>query len=383
MWVDERRTSDQRGVIVQRAGHRMHRGDLQCLFVIQRGQHPRQPRRQHRLAGPRRTDHRQVVPTRRGELQRQPGLRLTKDISKIRTGSQTQRAGSNSSDQRLQLPLQARHQIAETCHTPHRHPGCQRRFGKIRRRYDRLFTTDGPSREQGRQHPPYRPHLPVQSELADQHGIPGRLPRNHPGSRENSYGQGDVIPRTTFRQRRRGQRQGDPPIWPSLPGIHHRRSDAVPCLGDRSISHPDHRRPRQTLRQIGLHRNQVPRDTAQRHRPRPRQCHAPTLLARQPSPRRENRMWMENGHGNKPTGSVGRVTDAECDSAAGEKHRCGPNRGGFVLDLPASYSATPANQHPSPDEPLTARPVGARRPPARSLDGHCPTSDTRRRRVDT
>ena len=107
MRIDERRPGDQRGVVVQHPGHRMHRRHLERLLVVQRRQHPRQPRRQHRLSGPGRADHRQVMTTGRRELQRQPRLRLTQHVRQIRTRPDPAPAGRDTRDQRLHLALQA------------------------------------------------------------------------------------------------------------------------------------------------------------------------------------------------------------------------------------------------------------------------------------
>ena len=75
---DERRAGHQGPRPGQDAQQRLDRRHLQGVPGLERGQQTGQPLGQHRLAGARRTDHEQVVPTRRGDLQREPRLVLAR-----------------------------------------------------------------------------------------------------------------------------------------------------------------------------------------------------------------------------------------------------------------------------------------------------------------
>ena len=61
-------------------GHGVHGGRRQALPLRQRWENPRETCRDHGLPGPGRTDHQHVMATGRGDLRRQPGLRLAHDI---------------------------------------------------------------------------------------------------------------------------------------------------------------------------------------------------------------------------------------------------------------------------------------------------------------
>jgi hypothetical protein len=61
---------------VTEAGDAVDAGDLEGLVEARGRQDPRQPPREHRLPGARRTDHQQVVSAGRGDLQRTSRSRL-------------------------------------------------------------------------------------------------------------------------------------------------------------------------------------------------------------------------------------------------------------------------------------------------------------------
>ena len=271
--IDERGSGHQRDVVVKGPGHRMHRRHLEGLLVVQRRQDPGQPTREHRLAGPWRPDHRQMVPARGRDLQRQPRLRLPEDVGEIRTAHPTHSDRRDARDQLLNLAPQAPDQIPQVPHPPHRHPGRQSSLGQIPDRHDRPFPTGGPGGQQRGQHTPHRPDLPVQSQLPDEHRAPGRPRRHHTRRSQNRNRQSDVVTGAALGQGGRRQRQRDPPIGPFLPRIHHRRPDPIPRLRHGGVTHPDHRRPWQTRRQIRLHRDQMAGHPGQGDRPGPRQRH--------------------------------------------------------------------------------------------------------------
>src|SRR5664279_1819101 len=271
--VDERGPGDQRSVLRQRPGHRVHRGHLQRLLGFQRRQHAGQPGRQHRLAGARRPDHRQVMPACGRDLQGQPGLRLPQHVGQVRHRPVVGGGCRLRRYEVVALPSQPRDQVGKAAHPVHPHPGRQRRLRDVPGRDHGAHPTGRTRRQQARQDAAHRPYRTVQTQLADQHSLPRATRRDTARRRENRYCQCDVVAGTAFGQCRRRQRQGDPAIRPFLPRIEHRSPHPITRLGDRRISHPDHRGPRQPGRQVRLDRHQMPGDPGQRHRPRPRERH--------------------------------------------------------------------------------------------------------------
>ena len=261
--------------------------------------------------------------TGRGELQRQPRLRLTQHIRQIRTRPHTHRTsaqhpGSAPATHPSNSPTRSARLATPHTDIPVANAASDRfPAGTIARSRPtaRAASRAGSTPRTGRT-------CPSKPKLPDQHRLPRRIQRNHPSRRENRYRQSNVIPRTTLGQRRRRQRQRDPTVRPPMPGIHHRRPNPIPRLSHRRIPHADHRRPRQTSSQIRLHRNQMTRrsrstppttsaPTSSGHlgpaqeAPTPPtethpDCHAHTLRQRQPTQPRRRRMCMKIGHGNNP-----------------------------------------------------------------------------------
>lgn len=256
----------------QPAGHRPDRGQLQRLVGAQLGQQADQPLGQHRLAGAGRPDQHQVVPAGRRDLQSQPAVVLPDHVQQIR-GPLGRRGHRVSRPGQPQVAGQPAQHLVQAGRPEHRQLLDQRGLGQGERR-DHHPPRPGPAGgEQAGQHAAHRAQPPVQGQLADQHRAV-QLPLGHRAAgREHPAGQGQVEVRAGLGQRRGRQGQGDPPVRPGAPGVHHRRAHPVLGLVQRRVRQPDQVHPGQPVADVRLDLHQPAVDPVQGHRPGPGQRH--------------------------------------------------------------------------------------------------------------
>ena len=186
---------------VERARHRVHRGDLDRLASLEIGQQPGQPRGQHRLAGARRPDQQQVVPAGGGDLEgrarlapapaRRPGRPAGARTARPRVGPGRSPARAPARGcRRRAAPRTSPRLPAPT--TPLPAPAAPRRR-------PRPAPRPGYRRHGGRdrgQHPAHRPEPSVEAELAEvddpvqpsRRSPPSEAPRPPPASPRRSPG---------------------------------------------------------------------------------------------------------------------------------------------------------------------------------------------------
>src|SRR5690349_22679741 len=87
--------------------------DLERLLAGERRQDPGQAAREHRLAGARRPTEQQVVPTRRGQLQRPPRPFLAMDVGKVLQAARRGQLGRLLERLRLPLAAEVRRRLGE------------------------------------------------------------------------------------------------------------------------------------------------------------------------------------------------------------------------------------------------------------------------------
>ncbi len=87
----QRCAADQPGRLAQRAGHRVHRADLERGGVVERRQQAGQPLGEHRLARAGRALQEHVVPARGRDLDGALGERLPRDVAQVRAASSRRR----------------------------------------------------------------------------------------------------------------------------------------------------------------------------------------------------------------------------------------------------------------------------------------------------
>lgn len=275
----ERRPGDQRRVPRQQPGHRVNRGDFQRLALRQRRQQPRKALREHRFAHPRRAGEHQVVGPGRGQLHREPGLRLPDHVDQIR---RRLRGGGVRLDPAVQGAGAAQPvlQLAQRAHAPHVDAVDQAGLGQVvgRDHHGRPAVALG-GQHRG-QHPAHRPDPPVQRQLAQQHRLVQPVPRVLPLRRQHRRRQSDVVDAAHFRQRRRRQRQRQPRLRPVVGAVADRRPDPVARLLQRGVRQPHQMHAGQTGRDVGLDLHDLSvhaahRDgerASQRHQPIPCRC---------------------------------------------------------------------------------------------------------------
>ena len=114
IWIDEPR-------------HRMDARHLERLLLLERRQDPRQPAREHRLAGSRRATEQEVVPSCRRELERTATTLLAAHVREIERPAPRLSVPDEELG-RLELAPQIRHGFGEMAHPDGLDSG-KRRFG--------------------------------------------------------------------------------------------------------------------------------------------------------------------------------------------------------------------------------------------------------------
>jgi hypothetical protein len=113
----------------------MDGGHLERLGIVQLGKDAGQARRQHRLSGPWRPDHRQVVSAGGGHLERPPGGALADDLAQVggrRLGRRLPRLGRRRRRPRVAQPLD---HCGQRLSRQYLGTGYQRRLGSTGRRH--------------------------------------------------------------------------------------------------------------------------------------------------------------------------------------------------------------------------------------------------------
>ena len=166
MWRPERRRGDERASRREEPGDRVDARDLERLLPRQRRQDPRQPARQHRLAGARRPDENEVVGPGSCNLERATSSLLAPDIGEIVAAAALQhRVGKRLVARYVDLAAEVRDDLGQV---PYRHrldPGQRGLGGRICSADD--AAQPDPLRALGdRQRSGHGPHPSVERELA-------------------------------------------------------------------------------------------------------------------------------------------------------------------------------------------------------------------------
>ena len=264
--------------------HRVDRRHLQGVRRLERRQQAGQPLGQHRLAGARRPDHEQVVPTCRGDLEREPRLVLARRRRAGRaaaagsaSGTPATTGSSSRHSARAQQPVAA-DQLGQAPRRQHPHPGHQRAPRRRCRPAPRPPRTPRRGRGQhGRQHPADGTHRAVQPELADvDHSAPRRSSRHQAGRRQHGDGDGQVEAAAGLGHRRRRQVDRQPPVGHRHARVGRGRLDPVGRLLARRIGQAADHELRQPLHEVRLDVDQGTVEPDQGHRPGAPQLHVAT-----------------------------------------------------------------------------------------------------------
>jgi hypothetical protein len=139
---------------------------------------------EHRLARAGRTDHQQVMPSRRCDLYGHPGQRLTAHVSEVRGSHQRFSPSTAFRFVPRHPPLQARHDTRQRWRRHGSQTGGRGCFGGAVGGYDQLRRRQGVG---SRQDPRHASERSVEAELADEADVVGDSCRQLPVGDEQRY----------------------------------------------------------------------------------------------------------------------------------------------------------------------------------------------------
>ena len=189
----ERRPAQQRRVRRQQPGHRVHRGDLQRLLVVERRQHAGQPLGQHRLAGPGRAGEQQVVPAGGGHLDRAPAHRLPDHVAQVRPRPLRPRPDRRQRDRPAPpSPRRNASRSARSAAPRTSRPGTSAASARFSAGTTTRRSPVRAAAITAGQHAAGRPQPAVEPQLAEQHHLAEVVGRHRAGRRQHADRQRDV-----------------------------------------------------------------------------------------------------------------------------------------------------------------------------------------------
>ena len=163
----ERRVADERMLGREQPGDRVDARDLERLIGAERGQQPREPAGEHRLAGAGRPGEQQVVPAGRSELERAPGALLAADVGEVGVdGRRDHAVGRRPVRLRFTLAAEIRGRLGEVADGHRLDPG-ERRLGRRLGRAEQPLQSSPARSLRRREHAADGPDSAVERELAD------------------------------------------------------------------------------------------------------------------------------------------------------------------------------------------------------------------------
>ncbi len=198
----------RQGAVLEHARHRLDHRDFEQFARPEHRQDRGQAGGEHRLAGPGRPVHQEVVGTRRRDLEDALGALLALDLAQVRHGSGGRRHGGLRAGHDLRA-LEVVGELDEGAGRQHVHVApCPGRLRPRGRRADQAE----PSRirrHRGRQHPGYRGDAAVERQFAEHAVAPQRVRRQRPDRAHHGERDRQVVVRALLGQVGRGEIDGD------------------------------------------------------------------------------------------------------------------------------------------------------------------------------
>jgi hypothetical protein len=174
-------------------------GHLERLVSSERGEDRGEAPSEHRLAGPRRADEQEVVPTGGGDLERAPRVALAAHVAEI--GALRRRLhhiGLPPHDLRNAPVPQERDDVVERLGAHDLEVFDQTRLGDVRGRYDDAPEPRAGDRDRDREHSRRRDQRPLQREFAHEREVGGPHLRHLTGRDEDTHRDGKIEPGTVL-----------------------------------------------------------------------------------------------------------------------------------------------------------------------------------------
>ena len=193
----------------QHAADRVDARHLERGLVVEERQDPGQPAREHRLPRAGRPGEQEVVPSRRGDLERPARPLLAAHVGEVgNVGKRFEVVGRNRRLRRVALAAQIGDGLGEVAHADRLDSG-QSDLGARLGGTDEMREAGAPGSFGGDERAGNGPQTAVESELADR-GVPlERLGRQLVGRCEHGQSDREIEPRPLLAERRRREVDGD------------------------------------------------------------------------------------------------------------------------------------------------------------------------------
>jgi hypothetical protein len=267
MRITERPLARQ-SAAAQAPGNRLNHPELECFGRLERRQYAGEPCGQHRLPRSRRTDHQEIVPTGRGDLERALGAFLALDVLKV--GARRARGGKARFRRRQELGtlemVDDRQQARRGNDLDLARPG-------------RLAAATGGTddaaaaarrRQRRKQYPGDAGQRAVERQLSQHRVLSELVRRQNIHRRQQRQGDRQIEMAAFLKNVGRGEVHGDPSWRQSQAQGAERCPYPLARLGNRLVRQSDHGEGRQPGGDRHLRLDLDDLDAVERHRPNPR-----------------------------------------------------------------------------------------------------------------